>query len=803
LFSFQCPGCGKQHVVDKAFDQAFEARCLRCGDTISVTEDIVHDAPTPPGGPGNALRLEEAISRRLSSAADEGHGGDQDGAALAASATESIGQRRREGTLDGDDDEPPPEADRDSYGVEPEEEESRSETPEAEDSEPVEAEGSKLGWKLWAMIAAGVIVLVGGSAGVYFGFFYNKSPDSQLADSTKPKTTAKKPTSKQTAPATTKKETEPPPPPRDEKKLIRITAPRLSAELNADPEGTNLKYKGTTLEVSGLYEQRKEYVQLKSQLCAYYAVDGREVLCSTEKSPTPLRQWLLLVPGQSFTARGVYAKDGLLENCELRPPSPPADDRYQGKDVEIEGWVDSVIQLGDEVDFPTVRFEVETYSRAEVECLFRKVDALEVKKIVPNSKVVIHGTCRGRSVPGEGRRYKVRLDNCQLVYTSAPTPPVERVSALQFSREYEEDLRRALLPPPGSEERIDTPYTLTQLGKELASDPSGIVDKKFRNKMLIVSGFVAQKSPNDSIVTLDSGDTDQRLKAMCYFTRRNYRDMLVDDNQEVTIRGLCTGMMPDGRIVRLDNCERFDISGNKDPHRLTTDYAPFTPGRSLTYDIVTYPTVGSGKPSVARQMFLMTEGGFFRTVITNTGTLQSTSLFDQEADKWVTNKKTLKVRLPGPDYFYRLSGGFVEIGARVPTKDGGTDTIWEPVLKIGARLKDSWKWTSGSMNHEYRVMKFEDLPDGRRSVTIMQTITNDGDPDRHSLEVRHVYIRGVGEVEQRQRIPLSAQEWKMLSEKRLVEDSGPPKPPAGDRPVAPGPERPRDDKAPPPGQPRG
>src|SRR5262249_1296590 len=42
--------------------------------------------------------------------------------------------------------------------------------------------------------------------------------------------------------------------PRDEK-LIRISAPRLSAELAANPVATKAKYKGGLLEVSGIYEK--------------------------------------------------------------------------------------------------------------------------------------------------------------------------------------------------------------------------------------------------------------------------------------------------------------------------------------------------------------------------------------------------------------------------------------------------------------------------------------------------------------------------------------------------------------------
>jgi hypothetical protein len=65
VLTYRCPGCGKQHVMDKPFDEPFVTRCLRCGETFAVTEESIHEVgqftAKQPQKPGRSQ--EETASR--------------------------------------------------------------------------------------------------------------------------------------------------------------------------------------------------------------------------------------------------------------------------------------------------------------------------------------------------------------------------------------------------------------------------------------------------------------------------------------------------------------------------------------------------------------------------------------------------------------------------------------------------------------------------------------------------------------------------------------------------------------------
>jgi hypothetical protein len=650
-------------------------------------------------------------------------------------------------------------------------------------------------WKQWPVIAgvAGLLLVgLGVSGYLVFGGRAKKPTEKKEVAKTPAKPAPAAP------PATGKHpSTEPaakPAPPRDP---IKLAAARLAAELAADTEGTNFKYDGAFLEVTGLFG-RMNIQEKPPRTHAVFDTEERPVSCDLQGvSPADLRRWTALSPGQPFAARGVYGKDGILHNCELVPPAPLADMRYKGKEIEVVGTIDAVLPSGPERAFPGVSLERDTNGIAGLDCFFRKDAEEEVKKILPGTLVTIRGTCNGRVRTLEGT-YSVRLDNCQLVYTTAPVPPMERLDVVQFLRAYEEDLRTRLPAAPAAEERIDSPLTITAIAKDLAADARAL-DKKYRNRVLTLSGKLAGRGPN--VLVLESGDTDQTLKVRCLFARHHFLDLA--DAPHFRIRGLCTGML-DPHTIRLDNCETIDPTGTRDPHRLTVDYLPHTPGKSLIYDFAAWPANGKGVPTVARQVFFQQEGGVTKTETIYQGTLAGKSLFDPgEQARWVALKKTKSVRLAGPVYYQRLAGGFVEIGQHVTTKGGDTEEVWEPVLKVGAKTGDSWKWAYANAKHEFVVAKFEE-DHGRTSVLIRETVIRDAEPE-HVYEIRHVLVRGVGEVERHELLPITPRETITLGERKLVEDAPPAsaKDEAADKPAKPAgePDRPGNDKASPPASP--
>src|SRR5262249_51504672 len=142
------------------------------------------------------------------------------------------------------------------------------------------------------------------------------------------------------------------------------------------------------------------------------------VSCDLTASPTDMGRWRTLGHGQPITVSARYAKNGVLIACELLPLNAPAEAKYKGKEIEIRGLARATLVADPERFFPTVILEPETNSRIDVDCVFRKTDADEISKIQPGAPLTIAGTCSGRSRVAD--RFRVRIDNCQLVYTSAP-----------------------------------------------------------------------------------------------------------------------------------------------------------------------------------------------------------------------------------------------------------------------------------------------------------------------------------------------------------------------------------------------
>jgi hypothetical protein len=781
VFTFRCAGCGKQHVVEVPFEQDYSTPCLRCGEPIQVTSTIVHPVGAGVPSPGEPTRWDEAVTAQVPAADvplteaevdDEDDGGDE------GHQVRKRRKRKRRARGDGEDD-------RDDESPDDEEEEEPEESGPDWEASHYPPPGKSKGFPRWLLIAGpAVLALALAGGGAYF--FVARGSAKKAPD----KSSVAKGSTKKAAATGTQKSTEPekpkdPDPPVKPKavEVVRISAPRLAAELAANAAEANGKYKGAVLEVSGLFSKienkdpaasaakdpagspAKEPAGSAAKPHAVFSCEEAAICCDLSASPTDILQWRRLAVGRPFTVRGTYAGDGFLHGCELLPLAAPADDKYKGKDVEITGYVKAVF-LPPGWPFPTVRLEPDTDSIAQLDCLFRTGDEEAVKKLQTGFPVIVRGTCRGRSSGREDDPggYVVRIDNCRLTDTTGPSPGVLRSGTAEVLRAYDEDLRPFYLPAPGAEPQVAEPLTLAQLNQEWAADPKAL-EKKYRNKVLTVSGRVLEKTPSQSVLVLVSGDTAHPLKVRCLFDRGAFEDL--GAGPELRVRGRFTGVLP-GSVLRLDSCRPADATP-RDHGRLTADYLPHRPGRQLTYDVAEYPVPGKKEGPVKRAVFLQQEGGRIEAVITHSGTLSGKGLFDgDDAGKWIEQKKKTAARLPGPVYLQRISGGFVEVGqTTVKRGNQNQEIFWQPVLKLGARAGDSWKWAQGAVTHELTVEKFEERG-GRPCAVIKETVTNLADPS-HPLEKRHVYVRGVGELEQRDWLLVNSTERVIVGEKKLVE----------------------------------
>jgi hypothetical protein len=643
----------------------------------------------------------------------------------------------------------------------------RAKEPELFHVPPSPGEEKKL-WQRPAVISGAVAVLLIVGVGAFFMMGGSKKETKTKAKATTPKKETSAP-----KPAPTTKPAPPPTPVAVVKREYRsISALRLSSELAANAASANAKYAGVWLEVSGLFQGMEKGAAdgPGARPLPSFVSAGVPIRCDLQNSPTEIKRWDGLRPGNPLTVRAQYSKDGLLQTCELLyQVNASADGLYKGKEVELAGYVERVTFSSDPGTFPTVQLERDTNSLiTSIDCLFRKKDEDEVKKIQTGTHLIIRGTCGGRRVTGAGTSI-LRLDNCQIVYTSAPEPPAVRLDVSQFLREYEEDMRPMLLPEPGKEQAVSGVQTVTQLAEELEASPPVSQQTfvvKYLNKVISVSSKIMTKTP-PNLVVLESEGTDKHLKIQCYFRKQDFREL--NHLADYSIRGWCSGFAAPG-VLRLDNCQGFDPRGGKDP-RLTADYLPAEPGQRWIYDLAVHEAHKRGKMDISRQLMVVKPNGDIEGLTTHTGQIPDKSLFDEEdPDRWLSLTKVRKVSLPGVHFSRRISAGFVEIGQWVVGKDGKREVGWEPILKLGARTGDTWSWTQPDADHLFTLVKFDQYR-GRPCALIQEAVAMAVGPYRH-LEIRHVFVKGVGEVEL-QRVAVQAQEKVLLTERRLVEPSAP------------------------------
>lgn len=840
MFAFRCPSCGKQHALEVALDQPFQTRCLRCAEVIDVTPELIRagepqaatpdtraavsrSAPAGTGrhGPGQAVGTRNGDAGRAPRR-------DADEPGLAAEAEEGpVYDAQLNPKGEGADwaDTPGAEEETDDLEVVQPANEKKGKPRPKRSPPPPPGEVKPRRWPVVVGVAALVLLLGGAGGGGYYWFAVQGKDDKGKKSAQKgdlprvvskgkgtpapaakdapkapvvAKDAAKAPVVAQAPPGGQAAPPAPKGPGPDKPaeatpivqakgpQVVRLSAARLAAELAADPAATNQKYEAVLLEVSGLFDKSevRETIRPPARPHVLFAVEGAPVMGDLLGGKTDPRKWYSLGKGRAFTVRGVYGKDGVLHGADLLPLTPPADEKYKGKEVEITGFVEQARQPDPSHLFPRLVLEGDTNAVADIECLFRRTDEERVREVAVETPVIIRGACGGRHYDDSSARYVVRLDNCEIVYTTAPPAGVPRLPAAQLLRDYEEDLLTYAPQPAGAEERLESPVAVGDLEKDLAANAND-VEKKYRHKLFAASGVLVSKDPTNRQLTLSSGDTNPKVHVRCRFTPRLFKEL--DDGPRFKVRGLCSALLrPTGQVpvLVLENCEVLDESGRRDPRRLTADFLPHTPGHALTYDLLQAPPL-SGKPVVTRQLCAQKEGGLTETVVTHVGNLRGASLFDpgEAKGKWVTYPGARKLQQPGPASYHRLFGGFVQVGAVITNKDGQPESVWEPALKLGARAGESWKWTYANVVHEYTLVKF-DTHEGQPSAVIQEVITPQADP-HHPFEVRHVYAQGIGEVERREWLRVTQQDKQLLAERRLVEAPRPgAKPPIG--PPAPG-----------------
>jgi hypothetical protein len=753
--------------VDTPFTQPFQANCLRCGAAIDVTVELIQPklgAQPVAVGANPKEAITTAPAEPTAKAPGQSNGANKDHADTQAKS------RIKKAPV-------PPSSSKSgakAANVFAEDEARRNRPSWPSKAKPPEEKPPRRRGPIIAAVV--VVVLLAGGGGAYW-FLANKKPASNAAAKASPKPAAKQSTSK-AAPASKKKEEPPPPPakgplPTD----YALAAPRLSAELRgANLPVSNAKYAGKVLEVSGLFAkiESKEGLHPPPHPHAVFHVEGQAVLCDLQSGGSELALWKKLPPGQPITVRGRYEKDGYLRECFLMPLTSPADSTYKGKTLEVVGRVERT-QLPDDkqlvnstVEFPTVILEGETNGLTELRCLFRKEDADEVRKIQPGSLLTLQGECNGRHVEMNSPQFRqqkpsyyVRLDNCRLVYTSAPPAGTQRLGVIALLRPYEEDLRPYFLPPPRDEERIESLRRIRQLAQENAAD-ARVMDTKYLHRLLVVAGK-PRKSPNERSIILESGDTDVAFRVRCYFTPSALRALDGRKESEYQVRGLCSGL-EDKQTLRLDNCE-LDMPAPVGP-ALTAEFLPYKPGRAFTVDVALHGDAtlyGVAKANtnkkgaiVRRELHVQRKDGLTEVFMTHRGMLPAAkTLFDEGVQQAWIQQKGAKVTTPvtAALYFLRLKAGFVEVGVPVAGDRAKVDVNWFMPLKLEARPGDKWSQESPEGDREYVLEKL-DRSTGHLRAYIRETLTLKQDIV-YPIETLHVYEEGLGEVERRQ--------WKQLN----------------------------------------
>ena len=143
------------------------------------------------------------------------------------------------------------------------------------------------------------------------------------------------------------------------------------------------------------------------------------------------------------------------------------------------------------------------------------------------------------------------------------------------------------------------------------------------------------------------------------------------------------------------------------------------------------------------------------------------SLFGSDpTDDWSQSPKTKKGRLPGPSHVQKEFDGKVGQGPQMGKPQANTNEVLEPALKLGAKAGESWTFLQKNVKHVYTLERFDNWR-GRPSAIITEVIVSPL-PGEYQRDIRHVYARGLGEVERQEWVRLNSIDKKLLAEKKII-----------------------------------
>jgi hypothetical protein len=520
------------------------------------------------------------------------------------------------------------------------------------------------------------------------------------------------------------------------KRMVKFTAAQLARADARDVRATNQEFKGVAMEVRGMFlatttvnplriPPRGE-ILLKTPGPRLHAVfaegDTPQVYCDLDKSATPVEVWKRLQLGQVITVRGIFNADRTLFDCELIRTSAAADDLYANREVGIIGTLESVTLEGGD-GFPVMQLERDTRSLLDVKFAFRRPDVELLRSLRVGQAVTVAGTSKGI------RSKAIRFENCRIVSASDSGSGPLLVPINLVIREYEKDYATDEAAPAEADRGPPIALRAPQLAREYESDPAQ-ASRRILNKAVILKGDVHQFLPNLKKITLE-GDTDQKVQVHCLFRASKFRELeSLKARDAIVVRGVCGGLQ-DKHILRIDECERVD-KPVEDAKTITAEYYPFKVGQKLVYDSA------DASRSVRRRIFYYREGQIIEYATLRQGVLRGRGLLEDGTVKWIKN-----LNLYAADVFhYRISQVYIEIGTNLKDARGRDTVVWEQVLKLGARAGDSW--TNGE--RLYSVTGFAEHQ-GRPAAMVLEKFKPQG--RAYPVQIAHVYVKDVGEVERR------------------------------------------------------
>ena len=555
---------------------------------------------------------------------------------------------------------------------------------------------------------------------------------------------------------------------------VVMTADHLFAEYTAAKDDANGKYAGRILEVSGVCLSSRDgrvafvnnndagedvvtgvtafvpglakrpdgFAEVVAAVAAPAAVAARP-----PADPDPA---LAPKPNRPVTVRGKYRIDADLGQCELVSTQAPADPKYLGRRLVVEGAIDATVEVPDNPTGPVAVYlePPTTVCRTQLACYFRPTAAAQLRSLRRGQVVTVQGDCTGRD------RRTVRLDDCTL--TAAP-PGVVPVAAGRLMADYEADI---LADPPVDLAQKPLPVSVAALAAAFQADPAG-ARKQYGRRVLEVSGVVVARTVGSRTVGFETPTTtDVRVSAA--FGTAQFAKVPADATT-LTVRGVYFG--GPARQVRLDLAE---VVAGPEPDAadvVTEDFLPAVPSSEWQVVRVNYPELfaqpvaarpGKAAPKTpkvtaaqaVRLVYRVTEAGRVRSYPVQAGEFAGKSILAPDAPpvKWVGPPAAPGVRFD--EFAYRVTPTAVEIGTAgpPPAAGGAAPVAWQPVLRLGLKPGQTWTYESAAgVQTTAKVAALFADPAGRPACRVESEST---DPKVKGVrnETTVVYVKGVGEV---------------------------------------------------------